>query len=228
MHDCQRFREDWIARFTGDPAGCDDCRLFCEETSAVLAALASRGPVEPSEEYWTGFSNRLRARLVAENSPVHQRGSWVRWMPVLASAACLVLAIAWVSLRSPAREPAEVRISFDDNHFEGLDRRVVAFLRQSELDLRNFTKIDPSFTEEIEDARNRASRSLEKMAEQKKATGDFAPVQITLNEYESILREIKNLDSAEDIADIQMRIRRNGLIANLKAYQPRVILASQR
>jgi len=49
-----------------------------------------------------------------------------------------------------------------------------------------------------------------------------------LNEYESILREIKNLDSAEDIADIQMRIRRNGLIANLKAYQPRVILASQR
>ena len=66
------------------------------------------------------------------------------------------------------------------------------------------------------------------MAEQKKATGDFAPVQITLNEYESILREIKNLDSAEDIEDIQMRIRRNGLIANLKAYQPRVILASQR
>ena len=135
---------------------------------------------------------------------------------------------SWVSLRNPARESAEVRISFDDNHFEGLDRRVVAFLRQSELDLRNFTKIDPSFTEEIEDARNRASRSLEKITEQKKATGDFAPVQITLNEYESILREIKNLDSAEDIADIQMRIRRNGLIANLKAYQPRVILASQR
>ncbi len=158
----------------------------------------------------------------------HQRGSWVRWMPVLASAACLVLAVAWVSLRNPARESAEVRISFDDSHFGGLDGRVVAFLRQSELDLRNFTKIDPSFTEEIEDARNRASRSLEKITEQKKATGDFAPVQITLNEYESILREIKNLDSAEDIADIQMRIRRNGLIANLKAYQPRVILASQR
>jgi len=228
MHDCQRFREDWIARSTGDPAGCDECRRFCEETSEVLTALASRGPLDPSEEYWTGFSNRLRARLVAENSMAHQRGSWVRWMPVLASAACLVLAVAWVSLRNPAREPEEVRISFDDNHFEGLDGRVVAFLRQSELDLRNFTKIDPSFTEEIEDARNRASRSLEKITEQKKATGDFAPVQITLNEYESILREIKNLDSAEDIADIQMRIRRNGLIANLKAYQPRVILASQR
>ena len=228
MHDCQRFREDWIARFTGDPAGCDDCRLFCEETSAVLAALASRGPGEPSEEYWTGFSNRLRDRLVAENSLAHHRGSWVRWMPVLASAACLVLAVAWVSLRNPARQSAEVGISFDANHFEGLDGRVVAFLSQSELYLRNFTKIDPSFTEEIEDARYRASRSLEKIPEQKRATVDFAPVQITLNEYESILREIKNLRSAEDIADIQMRIRRNGLIANLKAYQPRVILASQR
>ena len=228
MHDCQRFREDWIARSAGDPVDCEKCRRFCEETSEVLTALASRGPVDPSEEYWAGFSNRLRARLVAENSLEHQRGSWVRWMPILASAACLVLAIAWVSLRNPARESAEVRISFDDNHFEGLDRRVVAFLRQSELDLRNFTKIDPSFAEEIEDARNRASRSLEKITEQKNATGDFAPVQITLNEYESILREIKNLDSAEDIADIQMRIRRNGLIANLKAYQPRVILASQR
>jgi hypothetical protein len=43
--------------------------------------------------------------------------------------------------------------------------------------------------------------------------------------YETILRDLRNVDirsADEDIGDIQKRIQQNGLIANMKAFQPRV------
>jgi hypothetical protein len=58
--------------------------------------------------------------------------------------------------------------------------------------------------------------------------GDFAPVRITLDEYENVLREIKNLDSKEELTELQRRIRANGLIANMHAFQPQVMLVSSR
>jgi hypothetical protein len=43
--------------------------------------------------------------------------------------------------------------------------------------------------------------------------------------YESVLRDIRNLNDDspdEDIGDIQNRIQSNALIANMKAFQPSV------
>jgi hypothetical protein len=228
MHDCQRFREDWITGSVGDPAGCGDCRQFCDEAGAVLVAFDTSRPGMPDNEYWLGFDNRLRTRLIRENAVTRQRAVRTRWIVAFASAASVVLAVTWGSFYTSPVESTRVAVRFENAHIEGLDPRLVTFLGQSELDLRNFTKIEPSYTEEIREARDRASRSLERIAAQKSAAADFAPVRIVLDEYESVLREIKNLDSPEQISDIQMRIRRNGLIANLKAYQPRVVLASSR
>jgi hypothetical protein len=129
---------------------------------------------------------------------------------------------------APIVDEAGPSVRFESDHIEGLDPRVVDFMGQSELFVRDFTKIEPSYTEEIEDARSRATRSLAGIPEQRKAAGDFAPVQITLDEYESVLLDIKNLESPKEIPEIQRRIRSVGLIANLKAYQPQVVLASMR
>jgi hypothetical protein len=125
------------------------------------------------------------------------------------------------------------RIEYLNDHIEGLDPMVVMFLEQSEMFLRSFTKIEPADIEDLADAYNRADQGLEEITEQKMLAGDFVPVRITLDEYESVLREIRNLDSAEDLSaedleDIKRRIRRNGLIANLKAYQPHAVLVSRR
>lgn len=232
MHDCQRFREDWIIGLSSDLVDCDDCRRFCREADSVLAALdASAGRGQPSEEYWDRFNDRLRTRLIDEAAVMTRHSApWMRWIPAMASAAVIVLAVIWAGFFWSARnsKQADTGIHFDNRHIEGLDPRVVSFLGQAELDLRNFTKIEPSYTEEIRDARNRASQSLATIADRKSAAGDFAPVRTALDEYESVLREIKNLDSPDEIEDVQMRIRRNGLIAKLKAYQPRVVLASSR
>jgi hypothetical protein len=123
-------------------------------------------------------------------------------------------------------------IEFVDDHIQGLTPTVVAFLGQSELFLRNFTKIDPSYKEDLQDAQARARQGLSEIETQKMRAADFAPVRIALDEYEGVLRDIKNLDSdsgsADDVADIQSLIRSSGLIASMKAYQPQVMLVSTR
>ena len=233
MHDCQRFREEWIAG-CGAPegTGCDECRLFCEDASTILTALRSTSSPVPADSapYWSWFGTRLRARLVEENVRADLRAARYRWFAAFATAASLALVLTWGSLRipTPDNDSALAGIAVETDHIEGLDRGVVDFLAQSELLVRDFTKIDPSYTEDVADASARASRSLISLTQQKSAAADFDPVRITLDEYESVLRDIKNVSSPEDIVDIQTRIRRNGLVANLKAYQPRVVQVSRR
>ena len=238
MHDCQKFREDWVAAASrgNETPDCEDCRRFCEEAVALFTALDATRSVAPenSDGYWITFDARLRSGLLERSAAKTPPALRIKWTAVFAAAALVVIAIAWGSLRvsPPTLNQADAvdpgRIEFVDDHIAGLDSHVVAYLGQSELFLRTFTKIEPSNTEDINDARLRASRKLAGIATQKTAAGDFAPVRIALDEYESVLRDIKNMDSPEDIGDIQKRIQRNGLIPILKAYQPRVILVSQR
>jgi hypothetical protein len=117
-----------------------------------------------------------------------------------------------------------------DDHIAGLDSGTVAFIGQSELFLRDFTKIEPSDRVDLEDARSRARAQLSGIEDRRQAAATFPPVQSMLDEYERVLRDIKNVDEAsgDEVVEIQSRISRNGLIANMKVYQPRVVLVSSR
>jgi hypothetical protein len=236
MHDCQRYREDWVAGLAEEATGCEECRSFCEEAQSILKATA--GPAQPipefPEEYWNGFEDRLRARIVLENaSKVHLYWKWGAMTAAAAAAVVLVMWSGFLAVKPDVDVAQNERIEYLNDHIEGLDPMVVMFLEQSEMFLRSFTKIEPADIEDLADAYNRADQGLEEITEQKMLAGDFVPVRITLDEYESVLREIRNLDSAEDLSaedleDIKRRIRRNGLIANLKAYQPHAVLVSRR
>ena len=229
MHDCQKFREDWVAGSGDSSPGCEDCRRFCEEAGAVLAALDASERFAPpvSEQHLSRLDAQLRTRLIEERAAADWRASRRRWIAALATAACVTVAVTWGGLRFLPPVEGD-RVTFVDDHITGLDPRVVTFLGQSEQFLRDFTKIDVSHAEDIEDARVRASRSLAMLNVQKDSSENFAPVRIALDEYESVLREIKNMDSPEAVVDIRSRIQRNGLIANFKAYQPRAVLVSRR
>ena len=231
MHDCQKYLEEWLDTDVEETTDCERCRQFCKEIAALFQLMdsATRPTPELSAGHLSGFENRLRRNLAHASGTGTSRVFRRLRMVLAAGAAAAAVAVVWIGFRASPTQDAKVegRIEFVDTHIEGLDLAVVDFLRQSELDLRTFTKIKPSYTEDIEDARRRASRALEGIAGKKKAAGDFAPVRIALDEYESVLREIKNLDSSRDISDIQMRIHRSGLVASLNAYQPRVLLVSQ-
>ena len=228
MHDCQKFREAWVAGAAEGPVDCGECRRFREEAGAILRAAASAAPPVPEfpDEYWNGLNDQLREMLIQENAS-RSSHAWWKWSAVAAAAAAAIAVfVAWGTIR-PA-QPVEPRIKIVEDHIQGLDPMVVAFLERSELFLRNFTKIDPSYMEDLDDSRDRAKQSLMEIGEKKKLAGNFAPVRITLDEYENVLREIKNLDSSEELTDLQTRIVASGLIANMKAYQPQVMLLSQR
>jgi len=229
MHDCQKFREDWIAGTAADNAedviDCEECLRFCEEADSILLATAASPIPELSEEYWNGFEGRLRETLIRENAARSSHVYW-RWS-ALAAAAALALVVSWGTMRQ-ARPTAAPQVEFVNDHIQGLDPMVVTFLERSELFLRNFTKIESSHTEDLADSRSSAKQSLMEIVEQKDLAGNFAPVRMTLDEYENVLREIKNMGSSEELVDLQKRILANGLIANLKAYQPQVLLVSQR
>jgi|SRR5688572_20274599 len=228
MHDCQRFREDWIAGLTEDVGDCESCRSFCEDTRLLLEAIDGAAPPIPElpVAYWDRFDDRLRTGLIETNTSRAYR-FYFKWSAA-AAAAAIALIITWGAIR-PAQSVEEVvvttpQIEFVEDHIKGLNPTVVVFLGQSELFLRSFTKIDPSFEEDLQDAQSRAKQDLSELERQRSRAADFTPARMALDEYENILREIKNVDSAVDVADIQTRIRSSGLIANMKAFQPQAVL----
>jgi hypothetical protein len=228
MHDCQRFREDWVAGLAKDFGDCEECRSFCEEAQFILQATEPQPIAEPSEAYWDRYDETLRDRLEYASRPYRFYWKWA----AAAAAAVSTVVMTWGGMRL-SRPPldnlkATPHIELVDDHIKDLNPMVVSFLAQSELFLRNFTKIDPSNKEDLRDAQARAKQGLAEIKTQKLRAADFVPVRIALDEYESVLRDIKNLGSADDVAEIQAVIRSSGLIASMKAYQPQVTLVSQR
>ncbi len=107
-----------------------------------------------------------------------------------------------------------------------LDPVTVQFLEQSELLLRSVMKLQPAAVDDLKDARETAGRQLVALDQRKEAASEIPPVVNVMGKYELILREIRNLKgqaAAEDITDIQNRIEKNGWIANIQAFQPKVI-----
>jgi hypothetical protein len=231
MHDCQRFREDWIAGEAEDFGDCGECRSFCEEARLILQATDGAAQPMPglSEYHWNRFDGRLRENLLHQNTARRMRVYW-KWGGAAASAAATVaMVVSWGGHRTSqpiAAQAKEEHIQLNSDHIQGLNPTVVNFLGQSEMFLRSFTKIEPSDVEDLAEARDRAKHDLIETGEQRALAADFAPVRIALDEYEGVLRDIKNLDSPEDLADVQTRIQRNGLITNMMAYQPRLSLIS--
>jgi hypothetical protein len=251
MHDCQRFREELLCLIEQARPGdlcpeCSDCRQYASEAAALFVHLENLRLDVPNlpPDYWTGFNSRLKRALIEEASACRQFSDyWGGTLgAVLACAAALIIAVSAIAWRATqtiaaqdviasqvAQPPAQVRVV--DDHLDGLDEEVVRFLGQSEMFLRNFTKITPTNIEDIEDARSRAVQQLAGLGDRREAAQDFVPVRIVLDEYETVLRDIENLEPnasiADDIADIQGRIQQNGLIAGLKTYQPRIEMLLQ-
>ena len=245
MHDCQRFREnltdsvlqsDSIESVVNELElrSCPGCQSYYQDALAVVKVINSAVlPVELSDTYWNNFEAGLRARLANERIPssvsgtLRDRGMHVA---VFTAAATIVLAFTFMLYRATenigeAPAPQTTEIQFIDDQAVTLDPGTLDFLGQSELFLRSFVKIEPENVDDVNDARAWARRHLASLDQRKEAVVNFMPIQLVLDDYETILRDIDNVDeSPVDLTDIQRRIERNGLIASLKTYQPRVVV----
>ena len=247
MHNCEEFRERITghiidredlsanAEFQNELLICSRCSEFYAESREMMDALSS---VEPgiSESQWSGIEHRLRSRIHAVGAgfsrprapkvPLRgmrpaKAGAYVG-IPFLLAAAALLLITIGLSRPTPVA-PAEQATYIEQS--VPLDPVTLDFLEDSELLLRNVMKISSSDIEDLTDAKRLASRQLAGIEQRKEAAADVPPVVDVISTYETVLRDLRNIDeknAAEDIPDIQKRIQQNALIANMKAFQPTV------
>jgi len=228
---------------------CSSCSEFYTESRDVLDAL-SAVDLCVTETQWTGIQQRLNARILNEpvrpvltplKTPAPGRFSGVPKLfaaavpaaiPAMMSAAALLLAtialarfsVPFAKQQAPVA-PAVAAESAYVEHSVPLDPVTVDFLEQSELLLRNVLKMDSTDVEDLAEARKVAGQQLAELKQRQQAAAEVPPVVSVMETYETILRDLRNVDDRtadEDISDIQRRIKTNGLIANMKAFQPRV------
>jgi hypothetical protein len=240
MHRCEEFRE----RITGhiidreDVAGMDEFRvelLMCSGCSEFY--LQSRELMDTldhvefsiSHSEWARIEMRLQNTLeaVCPRRPARLR-RWTairrpyRWWPAFATAALLLLIIGLYRAPVPAGVPLKAVYV---EHLFPLDPVTVDFLDESESLLRNVMTMAPTNVADLEGAKKVANEQLAELGQRKQAAADVPPVVSVMETYETILRDLRNVDERtadEDITDIQQRIRQNGLIANIKAFQPKL------
>jgi hypothetical protein len=228
---------------------CSDCSEFYAESREMMDAL-SEIDLTISESQWNGIEQRLQAQIrnAPQNAPRLQLqprtpvaavraaarvrrvdAPFYTRMPVWGSAvALLFVAIALSRIVGQVEEP---QVSKDTapavyvEHSVPLDPVTLDFLEESELLLRNVMKMAPTDVEDLADARKVASEQLAELSQRKQAAAEVPPVVGVMETYETVLRDLRNVDDQnadEDIGDIKRRIQSNGLIANMKAFQPRV------
>jgi hypothetical protein len=250
MHDCEEFREriaehiidrEDLAGNTGvqrELLTCRSCLDFYAESREMIEVLSSlEFPL--SEAEWNAMTHRLRMRIVndrPEQPAIFPRIPWSFRVSIPAAAsvaALLVLTVALSRLAAPFRQPPQRDSSSSQQAYvEGnlpLDPVTVDFIEQSELLLRNVMKLAPNDTEDVADAKKLAVEQLVGIEQRKDAAADVLPVVNVMETYETILRDLRNLDeqtAAEDISGIQSRIKKSALIASMKTFQPNLSLVS--
>ena len=205
-------------------------RLRIHEEKPVAAAVYDRRKTgAPRSASATARSLKTRsasaiARSLSKKVPI-------QWRHMLAAAAMLLVTIAlarWWSQPdsgvSNGAGPESAKAVYVEQSVP-LDPVTVDFLSESELLLRTVMKIGPSDTDDLAEARKVASGQLAELNQRKQAVADVPPVASVMETYEAVLRDLRNVgeqSADEDISDIQKRIQYNGLIASMKAFQPRV------
>jgi hypothetical protein len=222
---------------------CNSCADFYAESRDLIEAM-STVRFEVEDVQWEAMADRMRVKIL-EAHAAQARSSWFerlgisRWslrpyVPAFAGLAAMVLIVVSISrmttsliLEAP-QVPTQPLVSHtqvigDPN--PTLDPVTVEFLEQSELLLRTVMNLPANSTDDLHDAQKAASRQLIGLDQRKEAAAEVPPAVKIMDKYELILRELKNIDmatAAEDLTDIRKRIEKNGLIAGIKALQPKV------
>jgi hypothetical protein len=119
---------------------CESCKAELSSLASLMSDVRGTGDVpDPSPLFWEHLSNRVREATVAE--PVPQLAPWWRtsWQPLLAVAACAIVAtvVFWRTSPHPSHAvPAQTAVEWID---DGLaipdDDPAVAFMAEAASDL---------------------------------------------------------------------------------------------
>jgi hypothetical protein len=244
MHVCDDFREKITEQLLDRSAVetsveirrellvCNSCADFYRESKTMIEVFAGVD-FKVSDTRLELMNDRLREKIYQDSDRRQSRG-WRSWftphVPAFAGALALLLVSVGLyrfNMSTPPVPPVHNAIGAlpADNSDAVLDPVTMEFIEQSELLLRTVMKLKPSSTTDLKEAKQTADRHLVALDQRKQAAYGNEPVVEAMDRYENVLRDICNVDNrslADDLADIKSRIEKNGLIADMKAFQPKL------
>ena len=246
MHRCESFRTSVIEPILDggeltdaqrhELSSCVACTEFYRESVEAIGALSVAFD-EPDEEFFGGFNDRLRRNIINDRVAARpetgpEGGFWASILrPLIPAASLMWVVFAVFTAIQPADDslPEWWDQQLITESILDLDPVTIDFMEQSELFLRTFSKLTVDDVEDLAESQQVSLAQIPNLALRREAAMDFPPVLVVLDEYEDILRDVRNLPeevSEEDIADIQERIHRTGLVAKMKTYQPNMTLVA--
>ncbi len=243
MHVCDEFREKVTEQLLDRSAidkdvqrellVCNSCADFYAESKEMIDAFASVR-FDVSDAQFDLMADRLRVKI-EEQAAQRERRNWrtwfTPWAPAFAGALALLLITVGIyrfnapSQNTPSVAGPAVANSAAVEADPSIDPVTMEFIEQSELLLRTVMKLKPTSVDDLKEAREIADRHLIALDQRKQAASGIQPVVEAMDKYETVLRDIRNVKQrsiADDLADIKNRIEKNGLIADMKAFQPRL------
>jgi hypothetical protein len=253
MHNCQDFREqiteqildredlDRDAALRHELLMCTSCADFYAQSWEMMEALDGID-LSISDNQWKGIEHRLNARIINAATVIPEVDTQLdfvaaprlqpafagRFGLLLATAAVLLLTVGLARVPIPGASvavPEEPATAVYVEQSLPLDPVTIEFFGDSELLLRTVMNLEPGNADDLADAKQVAREQLVELKQRKEAVAEVPLVVSVIDTYETILRDIRNVDERsvdDDISDIRQRIQQNGLIANMKAFQPRV------
>jgi hypothetical protein len=211
---------------------CVKCKRAFRKMKGAMRVMNQRVRVEPDQQFWNGYWERLEDRMQREQHVVvrSRTSSWQSW--IYRAAAVLLLIGAGVLLGrfwvpSPTvlteNEPSGVPVMKAN-----LDQRTQQFLGRSEIILLGLVNYDSETDEAtgLDMTKQKAvSRNLIHEASYLKrqlADGDDRRLEKLVGDLELILLQIANLEEKEDVPEIELvksGVDRKGLLLKINLEQ---------
>ena len=204
---------------------CPGCAQAYAQLASTLQVMDRRQRPEPEEVFWTGYWDRLRDRMDAQESAPQQEAWWKRWIPGMApaprwafraaaAAALIVLGVFIGKLTFTPSSPRARNVVHKGRpsaEFAALRSRTDQYLERSKVLLLGLINLDTDSEEtsglSLQKHREVSQNLVQEAGFLKQGLSDARAEQRLIElvgDLEVILLQIANLEEENDLSTVEM------------------------
>ena len=226
-------------------ARCPTCTSELAEMKQTLEMMEQKARVEPPEEFWDTYWDRLSTRMEKERVPKKERIRWwqkirlsfppllrpaYRWAAVAAALVLGILIGRFLITSGGMKEPEMAQGPYQserETYVQTVDYRAEKYLEKSKIFLLGFVNTNGEIEEGEFDVSHQREISQGLIQEasylKENLTGHSQQkLRALIDDLETILIEIANLEEQEDFPNIELirdGIDRKGVLLKINVHQ---------